>query len=132
MEQSLAVVVEAIAKELHQTAGVDDMESSLLDDTEESSGEGLKKKIIKWRMELTPVYDNDQYRKLIEPRQKSHGHRRRRSTGGGLFSCFGNAYGCEFSVICGGVGKKRRPADASKDQLLSAISEVTSFDKLYL
>ncbi|KAB1202578.1 hypothetical protein CJ030_MR8G016252 [Morella rubra] len=115
--------------ELHQTAGVDDVESSPLDDTEESSGEGLKKKIAKWRMELTPVYDNE-YQKLIESRQKkNHGHRRTRSSGGRLFSCFANAGGCEFSVMCGGVMKKKR-VDGSKVQLLSA-SEVTSSDNLY-
>ncbi|KAB1221638.1 hypothetical protein CJ030_MR2G024053 [Morella rubra] len=131
MDKSRALVAEAIGKELHQTPGVDDMDSSLFDDTEESSGEGLKKKIAKWRMELTPEYDNE-YQKLIKPRQKkSHGHRRTRSSGGGLFSCFGNASGCEFSVICGGVMKKKSRANDSKPRLLS-VPEVTSYDKLYL
>ncbi|XP_059316016.1 uncharacterized protein LOC132066832 [Lycium ferocissimum] len=30
------------------------------------------------------------------------GHSRRNSEGGGLFSCFGNAYGIEFRIVCGG------------------------------
>uniref|UniRef100_A0A0V0HI37 Putative ovule protein n=1 Tax=Solanum chacoense TaxID=4108 RepID=A0A0V0HI37_SOLCH len=29
------------------------------------------------------------------------GHARRNSDGGGLFSCFGNAYGIEFRIVCG-------------------------------
>ncbi|PHU18682.1 hypothetical protein BC332_14377 [Capsicum chinense] len=31
----------------------------------------------------------------------NRGHSRRNSDGGGLFSCFGNAYGIEFRIVCG-------------------------------
>ncbi|KAK4717348.1 hypothetical protein R3W88_015686 [Solanum pinnatisectum] len=31
----------------------------------------------------------------------NRGHARRNSDGGGLFSCFGNAYGIEFRLVCG-------------------------------
>ncbi|PKI41373.1 hypothetical protein CRG98_038259 [Punica granatum] len=73
---------------------------------ETESAEGLKTKIDRWRTELPPLYD----RKSGKPNPRGgHARRRRHSDGGaGLFSCFGNAYGCEFAISCGGGGGNKK------------------------
>ncbi|KAK4433135.1 hypothetical protein Salat_1075700 [Sesamum alatum] len=91
--------------------------SSVLEDwtVEESSMEGLKSKMERWRMELP----HQRYQRLEtsnKRREKKRGHRRRetaKDADDGLFSCFGNAYGCEFTIVCGAGkngGRKSKPA----------------------
>ncbi|KAF8394230.1 hypothetical protein HHK36_020437 [Tetracentron sinense] len=87
----------AVEEGLSQT---DDVGSSILEDwsVDDSSVEGLRSKLERWRTELPPIYDRGE----IESFRSPAGHVRRHTDGGGgLFSCFGNAYGCEFSIICG-------------------------------
>lgn len=117
------VVAAAVGKELRLRNGEnDEMESSLWDEwTEDSSVEGLKTKIARWQMTLPSIYDNE-YKKFGSSKKRG-GHRRSRSAGGGLFSCFGNAYGFEFSVACGGGIRKKR-IDSGKVRLISP-SEIT-------
>lgn len=119
------VVSAAVGKELRLTTGggEDELESSLWDEwTDHSSVEGLKTKIARWQMTLPPIFDNE-YQKFGSPSKKRSGHRRSRSAGGGLFSCFGNAYGFEFSIACGGGIRKKR-IDSARVRLISA-SEIT-------
>uniref|UniRef100_A0A2N9EXZ2 C2 domain-containing protein n=1 Tax=Fagus sylvatica TaxID=28930 RepID=A0A2N9EXZ2_FAGSY len=97
------------------------VESSLVDDwvTEDTSAEGLKSKIARWRFELPPpIYDSSYAKFGWRPRQ-SNRHARRHSTGGGLFSCFGKAYGFKCAISCGGVGSrsKKKMDDANIDLL---------------
>ncbi|KAK6136327.1 hypothetical protein DH2020_029948 [Rehmannia glutinosa] len=113
--------------------------SSVLEDwtVEESSMEGLKSKIERWRMELPQKYDQ-RYQRLENnkrrEKKRNHRHRRRKTPGGdgegeaGLFTCFGNAYGCEFTIVCGAKnsrrGKKNRPRGYTSSK--TSISEVDS------
>lgn len=102
---SASVVAEAIAKGIYKRkvkkSVVDDGASSVL--TEQDSVEGLKTKIERWRTELPPVYD----RKSGVPNPKRV-KGKAGGDGGGLFSCFGSAMGCEFSISCGGGGNKKK------------------------
>lgn len=109
---SASIVAAAIAKGLYPrqpNAYNDEGGSSILYETmaESESVEGLRTKIERWRTEFPPLYD----RKSGKPNPKGGRTRRRRHSdgGAGLFSCFGNAYGCEFSISCGGGnGKKHK------------------------
>ncbi|KAI3423381.1 C2 domain-containing protein [Psidium guajava] len=110
---SASIVAAAIAKGLlHPNKNNrDDAESSVLLDnwTEKDSIEGLRTKIERWRTELPPVHDRPNNGKKTAKSGGNHGkdRPRRHSDGGGLFSCFGNAYGCEFSISCGGGNAKK-------------------------
>ncbi|WJZ87428.1 hypothetical protein VitviT2T_006807 [Vitis vinifera] len=68
-----------------------------------SSEEGLRSKLQRWRTELPPLYDRGAYGIYRTP----GGHVRRHTEGdepdgSGLFSCFGNICGYECSIVCGG------------------------------
>lgn len=94
--------------------------SSVLEDwmVEESSVEGLKSKIEQWRMDHPRSYDQG-YKRLENSKKREKKRNRRRSRTldeddeeTRRFSCFGNAYGCEFTIVCGGSshgGRKNRP-----------------------
>ncbi|KAA8538970.1 hypothetical protein F0562_025662 [Nyssa sinensis] len=71
----------------------DDTGSSILEDLtfEEATAKGYKSKMESWRPAM-----NDHDTVIIEPNQVNT---RRHSDGGGLFSCFGNAYGFEFTIV---------------------------------
>ncbi|KAG8380401.1 hypothetical protein BUALT_Bualt06G0011500 [Buddleja alternifolia] len=90
--------------------------SSVLEDwkVEESSVEGLKTKIERWRMESPQVYDQKRFEKVNgRGKKRAAPHRRRKTVdnvgggGGGPFSCFGNACGCEFTIVCGSNGVRK-------------------------
>lgn len=110
---SASVVAAAIAKGLIKTPGnagppTKSGGSSILEDwTENDSVEGLRTKLERWRTELPPIYDSDKKKMMSKSRRKQH--RRRRSENSGLFTCFGNVFGFEISITCGGgnTGKKR-------------------------
>lgn len=120
---SPSVVAAAIAKGLYPVpaGGGKDQEcgSSILGDwtEQDDSVEGLKTKIERWRSELPPIYDhyrNRNYKpahqlQLDEQQQRQQRQmtrlRRKRSGGGGLFSCF--AFGCEFTISCGGGNQRK-------------------------
>ncbi|XP_038725095.1 uncharacterized protein LOC120016409 isoform X2 [Tripterygium wilfordii] len=103
---SASVIAAAIAKGLYRTPQPQRCkENRILNNwTEKESEEGLKMKLERWRTELPPVYDHDTQRMLSKRRQR---RRRERRSGSGLFSCFGNAFGLEISVTCGGSSKRR-------------------------
>ncbi|XP_050221344.1 uncharacterized protein LOC126671606 [Mercurialis annua] len=73
--------------------------------TESDSVEGLRTKLERWRTELPPIYDSDAKKMKSKSRRKHHN--RRRSENPGLFTCFGNAFGCEISITCGGSSSKK-------------------------
>ncbi|KAK3002016.1 hypothetical protein RJ639_021081 [Escallonia herrerae] len=103
---SPSIVAAAVAKGLYPTQLPVPHKpgSSILGDwtAEETSVEGLKSKIDRWRMELPPMYDGRGYQKIRTSQNSSRRQARRHSDGGGgLFSCFGNMYGCEFTIVCG-------------------------------
>ncbi|KAK7278212.1 hypothetical protein RJT34_23237 [Clitoria ternatea] len=104
---------------------------------EEVGGEGLKTRIDRWRqpMDVPPGYDqNNQNRVKNIPKGKGkNNHKRGVSAGGkeGLFSCFGTAMGCEFSITCGGGNRKKRSGSVSKARLTGAASELT-YDESYM
>ncbi|CAI0385219.1 unnamed protein product [Linum tenue] len=117
---SASVVAAAIAKGLIRTpAGGNDAGSSVLDDwTENDSVEGLRTKLERWRTELPPIYDTDVKKMQSRSRRKGNNHhQRRKSEGTRLFSCFGNACGCEITITCGGGNKnKKKKNGAGNDQ----------------
>ncbi|KAI3459051.1 hypothetical protein Pfo_015714 [Paulownia fortunei] len=108
--------------------------SSVLEDwtVEETSMEGLKSKIERWRMELPQIYDQRYHRlENSKRREKKRNHRRRKTADddgdSGLFTCFGNAYGCEFTIVCGANkngSRKGRPRGYSSSK--TSISEIYS------
>ncbi|XP_044500674.1 uncharacterized protein LOC123221819 [Mangifera indica] len=103
---SASVVAAAIAKGLYKTPTPAKNKAGevvlLTDDLtrEEDHKENLKMTVARWRHELPPIYDNSKLR----ANSKRGGRASRRTDGGGLFSCFGNAFGCEVSISCGGGG----------------------------
>ena len=135
---SPSVVAAAIARGLYQTPGRKKAaaESSILEDwvEEDDSVEGLKTKIERWRSEIHPLYQKNlsnnaaaaatangggrsMYRKNEPPQTPAPGKRELRRGGSGLFSCFGTAYGCEFSITCGGgnSGRRKRSSGGGED-----------------
>ncbi|KAK7344155.1 hypothetical protein VNO77_13473 [Canavalia gladiata] len=100
----------------------------------EEGAEGLNTKIDRWRSaESPPVYDHlGHNQKRANQIPKGKGHNKKGSGGrgnGGLFSCFGTAMGCEFTITCGGGHRKKR-YDGSKAHLTGA-SELT-YDESYI
>ncbi|KVI07335.1 uncharacterized protein LOC112508589 [Cynara cardunculus var. scolymus] len=110
-------VVAALKNGMYSTGG-DDIESYVfsagtVEREPRNDKKDLNAMVAKWRHTVmndkTPVVDN---RRLI-----SYDHEQRRKKGGrgrgGLFSCFGNIKGKEFSFICGNnepaKRKKRKP-----------------------
>ncbi|KAL0724018.1 hypothetical protein Bca4012_038617 [Brassica carinata] len=119
---SPSVIAEKLAKE---RSHANDTESSILSEwsIDESSVEGLRSKLERWRTELPPLYDigssqvsSTEYDGSIVPaatggrssRRKTPAvkkHSRRHTEGGnGLFSCFSKICGVECSFACGGGG----------------------------
>ncbi|KAK2996760.1 hypothetical protein RJ639_000045 [Escallonia herrerae] len=102
---SASVVAAEIAKGLHApatkglraTAEVDETGSSIVEELtrEEATAKGLTTSIERWKKERPPKHQSD------EKSLQESVHSRRNSDGGGLFSCFGNAYGFEFTIVCG-------------------------------
>lgn len=73
---------------------------------EEATAKGLNSSMGKLRKEvsLPPKHEG----KFQRSRSDSRGHERRHSDGG-LFSCFGNAYGFEFTIVCGASNNGNKP-----------------------
>lgn len=105
---SPSVVAAAVARGLYPTPLVKPHNpgSSILGDwtAEDTSVEGLKSKIERWRMELPGKCDNtpNSYQKIRKQKERKQQCRRHSiNASSGLFSCFGTAYGCEFTIVCG-------------------------------
>ncbi|XP_038698245.1 uncharacterized protein LOC119995861 [Tripterygium wilfordii] len=104
---SASVVAAAIAKGLYRTPQPQHgKENTILKNwTEQESEEGLRMKLERWKTELPPVYDHEKQRMLSKSTERRQ--RRRGRSESGLFSCFGNAFGCEISITCGGNSKRK-------------------------
>ncbi|CAA0814494.1 Protein CHROMATIN REMODELING 20 [Striga hermonthica] len=94
--------------------------SSVLEDwaVEERSTEGgLKSEIERWKMEIPQAHD---------PRLDGGRRRRRRRTadGGRLCTCFGNAYGCELTIVCGANSNRRRKNRQQHTSSKGSVSQV--------
>ncbi|CAL0321030.1 unnamed protein product [Lupinus luteus] len=102
---------------------------------EKHKEEGLKTKIARWgSTEHPPIYDhlgqnNLKKDKVMITKGKGKNQRKVTRSGSGLFSCFGTAYGCEFSISCGG-GNRKKSYDGNKGRLPTA-SELT-YDESYI
>ncbi|KAI4301955.1 hypothetical protein L6164_035185 [Bauhinia variegata] len=106
--------------------------SVIVDGWSEKNGtDGLKTKMDRWRTELPPVYDHLDYKKLKStPRRVGQTPRRPPRSRSGLFSCFGTAYGCEFTITCGGGNRKKGHNGSGKAHLTA--SELTYDESSYL
>ncbi|XP_073128368.1 uncharacterized protein [Henckelia pumila] len=94
-------------KVLHKTEqDVEETGSSILEDLtmEEAKAKGYRftSRRERWRKEMNggEKADTDDDYDRSEVSNSSSRHSRRNSDGG-LFSCFGNAYGIEFTIVCG-------------------------------
>ncbi|KAK1369325.1 Auxin-responsive protein IAA13 [Heracleum sosnowskyi] len=131
---SPSVVAAAVARGIYPTqlpvpheAG-----SSILGDwtVEESSIEGLKSKIDRWRMEAPAVYNNyeNQNQRGGEGRSSKRSRRRGGSGGGSasdarLISCFGSICGCEITIVCGGGNEKKKHYNRSDSSRINYDSD---------
>ncbi|OIV90785.1 hypothetical protein TanjilG_15518 [Lupinus angustifolius] len=96
--------------------------------------EGLKTKIERWGSTEQPlIYDhlgqNNIMKEKIITKGKGKNQKKPGRSGSGLFSCFGTAYGCEFSISCGG-GNRKKKYEGSKARPTTA-SELT-YDESYI
>ncbi|KAJ6434184.1 hypothetical protein OIU84_017820 [Salix udensis] len=122
---SASVVAAAIAKGLiktpanavqHDTEGG---KSSVLEDwTENDSIEGLRTKLERWRADLPPNHDSDLRKMQSKSLRKKY---RRRTDGGGLFTCFG--FGCEISITWGKGNNKKRNGNGKVCHVSSVDSQ---------
>ncbi|CAN7009830.1 uncharacterized protein LOC103859027 [Brassica rapa] len=150
---SASVVAAAIAQGLYnrqktavKAVAVKEDPSSIL----EGKTEGMELRVERWRAEKkvaggaveaveTSTSSDDSSGKggggrRPRRRRRKEKERRRRSREGegkkGLFSCFGNVFGCEISITCGGGGgdstKKKRRKNKNKVANLSAVDETFS------
>ncbi|KAK7269158.1 hypothetical protein RIF29_21874 [Crotalaria pallida] len=134
---SPSVVAAAIAKGLYpmplpmpRKAG----NNTIFEDwPEKHKEEGLKTKIERWgSAEMPPIYDHlgqNQNQMMIVKKEKVNmskakgkNLRKPAGRGNGLFSCFGTAYGCEFSISCGGAKSKKNGGSKAR---LTTASDVT-------
>ncbi|KAL2555387.1 uncharacterized protein Fot_00126 [Forsythia ovata] len=85
-------------KKPYRSAEIQETESSIVEELtfEEAAAKGFKFSSSKerWRNEVSKRYE-------YKPRSAVCGGHTRRNSDGGLFSCFGNAYGIQFTIVCG-------------------------------
>ncbi|CAF2311104.1 unnamed protein product [Brassica napus] len=140
-------IAEQLAK---NRSHANDTESSILSDwsIDETSVEGLRSKLERWRTELPPLYDigssqvsSTEYDgSTIVPaggrssRRKTPAvkkHSRRHTEGGnGLFSCFSKICGVECSFACGGGGSGSVDHDESRKGGAGRVHRTYSADDL--
>ncbi|CAI9090974.1 OLC1v1025880C1 [Oldenlandia corymbosa var. corymbosa] len=92
----------------HKNNNVEDFGSSIVEEmtVEEATAKGLKANsgILKKEVSLPPKQGGKMDRSKSDTGQHS-----RRHSDGGLFSCFGNAYGFEFGIVCGASNHGNKP-----------------------
>lgn len=104
--------------------------------------EGLNTKIERWRSgEMPAVYDhlgqnnnnsNNGQKKVVKATGKGKVGKNQRRPGGGLFSCFGTALGCEISITCGGGGNRKKKYDGNGKPRVTTASELTFDESSYV
>ncbi|CAF1939956.1 BnaC05g47300D [Brassica napus] len=142
---SASVVAAAIAQGLYNrqkttvkaVAGKEDASSIL-----EGKTEGIEHRVERWRAEksagraVEAAGSSDDSsgkggggrRQRRRRRRRKEKQRRRNGEGKkGLFSCFGNVFGCEISITCGGEGDStKKKYNNNKVVNLSAVDETFS------
>lgn len=111
------------------TKGVkDDGESSILQWADEESEEATKEKIERWKTDLRMMNGGHG-----EGARRHHRRRRTETQGKArVFRCFGNAYGFEFTIVCGGNqannnNNKNKNKKVHNKKLDSALSDDSSY-----
>ncbi|XP_022743786.1 uncharacterized protein LOC111294632 [Durio zibethinus] len=117
---SASVVAEAIAKGLYKPpinrqAQSKETSKSIREWTKKEREEDLERKLERWRSDIPPSARKGKSSKERRSRGK-------RSEGTKLFSCFGNAFGLEISITCGG-GKKKHGKGRNKICHLSSVDD---------
>ncbi|KAM7526681.1 hypothetical protein LguiA_016583 [Lonicera macranthoides] len=114
---------------LYSIAG-DDFGSSIFENWTEGGdlirsphSEGMKSKSLTWKSDdpLITRKKEDEKRRI---------HRRSYSEGAGLFSCFGNAYGFEFTFSCGSKSAKKHKKRLLAKSNINNIPTVRSDESL--
>ncbi|KAL3520608.1 hypothetical protein ACH5RR_018757 [Cinchona calisaya] len=81
---------------------------------EEATAKGLKSNTGRLRKEVSlPPKHEGKYERSKSDTGRRHA---RRHSDGGLFSCFGNAYGFEVSIVCGASGNGNKPNSINKNR----------------
>ncbi|KAM7251398.1 hypothetical protein ACFE04_023281 [Oxalis oulophora] len=133
---SASIVAAAIAKGLIKTPGGGNKEKttpggSILEGwTAKNKGEeeALKMKLERWRTEVPPVYDHQARKQRVRNRKR---RQKRRESGNGLFSCFGNVFGCQISITCGGGNSKRRSNSNDHNNRNGKVFHLSAVDDTY-
>ncbi|XWS64770.1 hypothetical protein CRYUN_Cryun05aG0032100 [Craigia yunnanensis] len=119
---SASVVAAAIAKGLYKPPVNHQAQSKetikIREWTKKEKEEDLDRKLERWRPDIPPAAAG--YQK--ENSSKERRSRGNRSDGKKLFSCFGNAFGCEISITCGG-GKRKHGNGGNKICHLSSVND---------
>lgn len=145
-------VAAQLAKERAARAALYDVESSIISEWsyDDSSVEGLRSKLERWRTELPPLYDLGEFssyqtseteaftgtsggggatgmRSIKHMKAKVEKNHSKKGSGGGLFSCFSNICGLECSIVCGsdeGASAKKRTSSKRRTPALNNLSSV--------
>ncbi|XP_010558947.1 PREDICTED: uncharacterized protein LOC104827473 [Tarenaya hassleriana] len=152
---SASVVAAAIAQGLYNRQKPPEVSSIV-----EGTTEGVKRRLERWRSETTPSYVEKRYKNAdssisaeeTTDTSESSGKggtrkrwRRRRDDGDagkrrkkGLFSCFGNVFGCEISITCGGCDgggsskkKKKKTKKKKKRYSKNKVANLSSVDETF-
>lgn len=114
-------------KPLPSVVAGDEMGSSIFDGW--SDGDS-KLKVFEWV--------EDDHIPLVKAEEDGGGrrrsHRKTQSEGGGLFSCFGKAYGFEFTLMCGSNGGKRNRKKllGKSNNVIDGSRSEQSLDRLHV
>ncbi|KAK6243378.1 hypothetical protein QUC31_009787 [Theobroma cacao] len=103
---SASIVAAAIAKGLYKPPiqhQAQTKETGLIREWTRKREESLDKKLEKWRSEMSQPASARKQKAKSSKGRRSRGNR---GDDAKLFSCFGNAFGCEISITCGGSKKK--------------------------
>lgn len=101
-----SIVAEDMKKGLYHSGEGIDYGSSIFENwttpgEKDEEIQSIRSKSLTWGSD-----DQVHMQEHVEIKKKSR--RRRHDSDGGLFSCFGKAYGCEFKLICGSRSSKNK------------------------
>ncbi|KAL3838368.1 hypothetical protein ACJIZ3_022959 [Penstemon smallii] len=103
-------------KKLYENVQGEDTGSSILEDLtiEEAKAKGYRNSTTRnrWRKEMS-MKQND-FEDCDQSELSNISRHSRRNSDGGLFSCFGNAMGIEFTIVCGASSNARSSNNKSR------------------
>lgn len=105
---------------------LDNHGNSIVEDltVEEAKAKGLTSNVARWKKEVSNRDGNDETSEA-KAAESIRRHSRRHSDGG-LFSCFGNAYGFEFTIVCGASNSGGKPKHSKSQRRRLTSSEANS------